>query len=130
MASRRGRRGRGCKVDSLKMGQADDNVAWSCFRTKAATATAEALKPPANAAAAAASTETAGWALLISHKVGQPEEREEGEEKRGHGEEREIERRGVQVRAGSLACALIAALQKFDLNNLYHALGKGAGYIG
>lgn len=57
------------------MGQADDNVAWSCFRTKAA----EALKPPANAA----STETAGWALLISHKVGQPGEREEGE-----GEER------------------------------------------
>lgn len=34
------------------------------------------------------------------------------------------------MRAGSLACALIAALQKFDLNNLYHALGKGAGYIG
>lgn len=83
-----GGRGRGCKVDSLKMGQADDNVAWSCFRTKAAAATAEALKPPANAAAA--STETAGWALLISHKVGQPGEREEGEGKRGHGEEREI----------------------------------------
>lgn len=34
------------------------------------------------------------------------------------------------MRAGSLACALIAALQNFDLNNLYHALNKSAGYIG
>lgn len=44
---------------------------------RAAAARAEALKPPANAAAA--STETAGWALLISHKVGQPGVKEEGE---------------------------------------------------
>lgn len=49
---------------------------------------AEALKPPANAAAA--STETAGWALLISHKVGQPGVRYW----RGRGERRDREERG------------------------------------